>query len=84
MAKEFNVIGKPGLIDKQAEMIVTGKLDFAADNLPGKKLHARLLCSPNAHAKIKSIDYSKAMALKGVKAVVTYEDGYPFTEFLKQ
>jgi xanthine dehydrogenase molybdenum-binding subunit len=84
MAKEFNVIGKSGLIDKQAEMIVTGKLDFAADNLPGKKLHARLLCSPNAHAKIKSIDYSKAMALKGVKAVVTYEDGYPFTEFLKQ
>jgi xanthine dehydrogenase molybdenum-binding subunit len=33
-------------------------------------LHARVLCSPHAHARIKAIDASRALALAGVKAVV--------------
>jgi len=74
MAEEYAVIGKPGMIDKQAEMIVTGRLDYAADNLPGKKLYGRILGSAYAHARIKSIDTSKAEALEGVKAVVTHSD----------
>lgn len=82
MAEEFAVIGKPGLIDKQAVMIVTGKLDFAEDNLPGEKLHGRILGSPHAHARILSIDTSKAEELEGVKAVVTYKDGIGFVEEL--
>ena len=84
MAEEYAVIGKPGMIDKQAEMIVTGRLDFAADNLPGKKLHGRILGSPYAHAKITSIDTSQAEALEGVKAVATYKDGYPLTSFMHE
>ena len=53
---------------------VTGQAQYAADvKLPGL-LHARLLRSPYAHAKIKRIDGSRALQLPGVKAVVTGAD----------
>ena len=53
---------------------VTGRARYGADvNLPGL-LYARVLRSPYAHARIKSIDTSKALALPGVKAVVTGAD----------
>ncbi|MGB1277061.1 MAG: xanthine dehydrogenase family protein molybdopterin-binding subunit, partial [Nannocystaceae bacterium] len=41
--------------------------------LPGM-LHAKILRSPHAHARIKSIDTSKALALEGVHAIVTGQD----------
>jgi xanthine dehydrogenase molybdenum-binding subunit len=68
------VIGKPENPDKQIVDIVTGRLEYAADNLSGKKLFCRTLGSPHAHAKIVSIDTSAALALKGVEAVTTHED----------
>src|SRR5262245_32791429 len=37
-------------------------------------LYARVKRSPHAHARLLSIDVSKAMALPGVKAVVTRAD----------
>ena len=37
-------------------------------------LHAKMLFSPVAHARIKRIDVSKAEALPGVRAVVTYQN----------
>jgi xanthine dehydrogenase molybdenum-binding subunit len=37
-------------------------------------LHGKVLRSPHAHAKIKSIDVSAALKLPGVKAVITSED----------
>jgi CO/xanthine dehydrogenase Mo-binding subunit len=53
---------------------VTGRARFGADfNLPGQ-LIGKVLRSPHAHAVIKSIDTSKAVALPGVKAVVTAAD----------
>ena len=53
---------------------VTGRARFGADfNLPGQ-LIGKVLRSPHAHAVIKSIDTSKAVALNGVKAVITAED----------
>ncbi|MEE9583796.1 MAG: molybdopterin cofactor-binding domain-containing protein [Dehalococcoidales bacterium] len=76
MVDEFGpdlyVIGKRNL-DPQGENIVTGRYDFPEDrNMPGK-LYARILGSPHAHAKILSIDTSRAEALEGVKATVTAE-----------
>ena len=60
---------RPDGVDK-----VTGRARYGADyNMPGQ-LIARVLRSPHAHAKINSIDTSKAEALKGVKAVVTAAD----------
>ena len=53
---------------------VTGAAQYGADlNLPGM-LYGRVLRSPHAHAKIISIDTSKARALPGVLAVITNSD----------
>ncbi|MFQ5875608.1 MAG: xanthine dehydrogenase family protein molybdopterin-binding subunit, partial [Dehalococcoidia bacterium] len=53
---------------------VTGTAVFGADfYLPGM-LHGKVLRSPHPHSRIKRIDYSKALALEGIKAVVTWED----------
>src|SRR5262245_59457075 len=53
---------------------VTGRANFGADmKLPGM-LWGRVLRSPHAHARVVSIDTSKAEALPGVKAVVTSAD----------
>jgi len=60
---------RPDGVDK-----VTGRARFGADfNLPGQ-LVGRVLRSPHAHARILSIDTSKAERLPGVKAVVTRDD----------
>jgi len=74
MADELKVVGKEGLKDKQLMDCLTGRLDFAADILLGKKLFARLLGSPYPAAKVLSVDTSKAEALEGVEAVCTFED----------
>ncbi len=56
---------------------VTGAAAYADDYQFGPGLfYARIKRSPLPHALIKKIDYSKALALPGVKAVVTGED-YP-------
>ena len=72
-AKAFNSVGtrplRPDGVDK-----VTGRARYGADfNMPGQ-LVARVLRSPHAHARIKSIDTSRAEAVKGVKAIVTAAD----------
>jgi CO/xanthine dehydrogenase Mo-binding subunit len=71
--QRFKVVGtrplRPDGIDK-----VTGKARFGADmSLPGM-LHGLVLRSPHAHARIKRIDPAAALALEGVKAVVTSAD----------
>jgi carbon-monoxide dehydrogenase large subunit len=54
---------------------VTGTALYADDIQFGNKLlHARIKRSPHPHARIKKIDVSRALALTGVKAVVTGED----------
>ena len=53
---------------------VTGKATYTGDvSLPGM-LYARVLRSPHPHARIRRIDASKALALPGVKAVITHEN----------
>ena len=59
---------------------VTGAAKFGADyHLPGM-LYGKVLRSPHPHARIRSIDTSRAEALPGVKAVVTGADlpDHPF------
>jgi xanthine dehydrogenase molybdenum-binding subunit len=70
---DFRVIGtrpiRPDGVDK-----VTGRALYGADySLPGM-LHGCVLRSPYAHARIKSIDISKALEHPGVKAIVTADD----------
>ena len=53
---------------------VTGRALYGADlKLPGL-LYGKILRSPHAHARIKSIDTSAAEKLPGVKAVITAQD----------
>ena len=69
----FRVIGTTP-IRHDAMDKVTGQARYGADiSLPGL-LHGKILRSPHAHARIKSIDVSKALALPGVKAAVTSDD----------
>ena len=69
----FEVVGKPQRkVDGLAK--ATGAALYADDiQLPGM-LHAKTLRSPHAHARIVSIDVSKALALEGVHAVITGAD----------
>ncbi len=68
-----SVVGKR-LARVDAGERVAGTARFAADlSLPGM-LHAKVLRSPHPHARIVSIDISRAMALDGVRAIVTSDD----------
>ena len=67
--KEFSIVGKRTTRIDAYER-VTGQAQYTGDiQLPGM-LYARVLRSPHPHAKIVSIDTSKAERLPGVKAVV--------------
>ena len=71
--KEFKVVGSRPIRHDGADK-VTGQAKYGADiQLPGL-LFGKILRSPYAHARIKSIDVSKALALPGVHAVVTADD----------
>src|SRR6266481_1131202 len=53
---------------------VTGRAMYGADFATAGTLYGKVIRSPHAHARIRSIDTSKAEALPGVKAVVTAKD----------
>jgi putative selenate reductase molybdopterin-binding subunit len=57
-----------------APKLALGKPVFTADIHLEGMLYGALLTSPHAHARIKRIDPSRARALPGVHAVLTYED----------
>ncbi len=61
-------------IKVDAVKLAQGKPAFAADLEMRGMLVARLLHSPLAHARIRRIDASRARALPGVAAVLTWED----------
>ncbi|MBW2562514.1 MAG: hypothetical protein JRE29_00510, partial [Deltaproteobacteria bacterium] len=69
----YSVVGKR-VKNKDAVAKVTGKAVFTADIKLKGMLFGRVLRSKVAHAKILNIDVSKALELKGVKAVVTCKD----------
>lgn len=79
MTKEFTSVGRR-LPNRDAILKVTGSKKYVGDMKLPHMLHARVLLSPVAHAKIKRIDTSKAEALPGVRAVVTYLNS-PQTKF---
>ncbi len=72
-AGKYKVIGtRP--IRHDGEDKVTGRAVYGADIRPADVLHGKLLRSPHAHARILSIDTSKALQLEGVRAVATADD----------
>uniref|UniRef100_UPI003FF06A7D xanthine dehydrogenase family protein molybdopterin-binding subunit n=1 Tax=Holdemanella porci TaxID=2652276 RepID=UPI003FF06A7D len=69
----MNSVGK-GVIKKDAMALVTGQPVYCDDLAPKDCLIVKLLRSPHACAKIRSIDTSIAKRIPGIEAVYTYED----------
>src|SRR6266498_4675260 len=71
--RTYQTVGKP---EKKVDAVklVQGKPAFTADIDIRGMLYARVLRSPHAHARIKNIDTTKAKDLKGVRAVLTWQD----------
>ncbi len=70
---QLDIIGKsfPQIAAREK---ACGHTKFVTDQVRPRMLHGRVLRSPYPHARIHSIDTSKAAALPGVKAVITYAD----------
>src|ERR1700724_2772116 len=69
----FRVIGTRPIRHDGADK-VTGRAKYGADyTLPGM-LHAKILRSPHAHARIKNINFAEALNVPGVFAIVTGAD----------
>ena len=71
--KEYDVVGTRPIRHDGTDK-VTGRALYAADFNTAGLLYGKILRSPHAHARIKSIDTTKAEALPGVRAVVTGRD----------
>ncbi|HXN54147.1 MAG TPA: molybdopterin cofactor-binding domain-containing protein [Candidatus Acidoferrum sp.] len=70
---ELRVIGHPRRrVDARAK--VTGQTRFADDISLPRMVHCKLLRSPHPHARIRSIDISRAAAHPGVYLVLTGKD----------
>jgi 4-hydroxybenzoyl-CoA reductase alpha subunit len=71
--EEHTLIGQRVVrIDSRAK--ATGEATYTADLTLPRMLYGKVLRSPHAHARILSIDTSKAEKLRGVRAVITGED----------
>lgn len=73
MGKQYRYIGvdQPRL---EGRNFVTGRAVYGKDEkIPGM-LYGKVLRSPYAYCRIKAIDTSRAEALPGVQAVLTYKN----------
>src|SRR6516164_6942560 len=70
---KFKVIGTRPIRHDGVDKVI-GRAKYGADYAFPGMLHGKVLRSPHAHAKIKSINTAKALKLPGVKAVVTAAD----------
>src|ERR1700738_2704933 len=71
--QKYKLIGKdyttPDLYAK-----VTGKAKYAEDFRAEGMLFCKLLLSPVPHGRVERLDLSKALAMPGVKAILTQDD----------
>ena len=74
--RKYKVVGTRPIRHDGLEK-VNGVAKYGADIQIAGLLHGKILRSPYAHARIRSIDTSKAEALPGVTAVVTSKPGFP-------
>src|SRR5215475_16009425 len=69
----YKLIGK-NYVTPDMYAKVTGKSKYAEDFRADGMLFAKLLLSPHPHARVTRLDTSAAMAVPGVKAIVTADD----------
>ena len=75
---KYNVVGTRPIRHDGLDKVI-GVARYGADVQLSGLLHGKILRSPHAHARILSLDTSKAEAVPGVTAVVTYKD-FPIIE----
>src|SRR6202161_4004743 len=73
---QYKLIGK-NYVTADLLAKVTGQSKYAEDFRADGMLFCKLLLSPLPHARVKHIDASAALAMPGVKAIVTMEDLAP-------
>ena len=70
---DYKLVGKnftpPDMVAK-----VTGTAKYSEDFQAEGMLHAKMLVSPMPHARVRNIDASAAMKMKGVVAIITPDD----------
>ena len=71
--RPLTVVGRPER-KVDAVKLATGRGTFTDDVFMRGLLHAKILTSPHAHARIVSIDTSKAAALPGIHAAISHHD----------
>src|SRR5881397_4145425 len=62
------------LLRKEDPRLVQGQGRYVGDIILPGMLHAAIVCSPHAHARIVGIDASRALEAPGVAGVVTFAD----------
>jgi xanthine dehydrogenase molybdopterin-binding subunit B len=75
--QEYRVVGKP-VPRIEGVGKVTGRTVYADDIKLPRMLHAKVLGSPYAHARILSIDAERARSHPGVEAVITAKELPPY------
>ena len=70
---DYKVIGTRPIRHDGVDKVI-GRAKYGADTAMAGMLHGAVARSPHAHARVKSVDTSKAEALPGVRAVVTVGD----------
>src|SRR6202171_3165294 len=70
---QYKLIGK-NYVTADLQAKVTGKSKYAEDFRAEGMLFCKLLLSPLPHAKVKRIDASGALAMPGVRAILTADD----------
>ena len=82
----LNVVGKPmPPLPEVAIPRYTGKAEYSSRVILPNMLYARFLTNPHTHARIKSLDTTKAEKLPGVLYILTYKNApqsYPLPEEL--
>ncbi|MCB2224021.1 MAG: molybdopterin-dependent oxidoreductase [Actinobacteria bacterium] len=73
MSEKFHVVGHAEQ-KVDAHQLITGKPVFAGDASFTGTLYVALLTSPHAHARITSIDTSRAEALEGVALILDHRN----------
>src|SRR6202011_5353002 len=78
---QYKLIGK-NYVTADLHAKVTGKSKYAEDFRAEGMLFCKLLLSPLPHARVRHIDASEALAMPGVRAILTAEDLPPAADSL--
>jgi xanthine dehydrogenase molybdenum-binding subunit len=81
--QEYKVVGTRPIRHDGTDKVI-GAAKYGADTQLPNMLYGKILRSPHAHARIRSIDTSKAEAHPGVTAVVTAKDLAEASDLVKE